>query len=144
MLPLKSQRLACTSPKAAVLQGPQTTCSFDGLKAGCSYRLRVRAQNSAGPGPYSSAVDFKTASDVPDPPGGPRVAGAAADMLLLEWDHTPHDGGMKLQSYHIEMSRGAIPCPPSATIRSQRWNACCMPVLSKSLLIITFTPRWQR
>ena len=48
--------------------GGDCACTLGGLRAGCTYRVRVRAVNSAGEGPYSAAVDAATAPDVPDPP----------------------------------------------------------------------------
>lgn len=68
--------------------------------------LRVRAQNEAGPGPYSRTASFQTASTVPYPPGAPRQVDCTADTMVLEWDAPLHDGGSEIQAYELDLREG--------------------------------------
>ena len=50
------------------LQGPGKACTLGNLRAGCTYRARVRAFNQQGPGPTSMPADVATAPAVPEAP----------------------------------------------------------------------------
>ncbi len=67
--------------------------------------MRVRAQNSAGFGPYSIVADVETAPDVPDPPEQPRTTSRSATGLAIEWAAPDHDGGAQITSYRVEVAR---------------------------------------
>ena len=55
-------------------QGVEPGCQLSNLWPGCSYLVRVRAQNSAGFGATSAPVEVATAPDVPEPPSNLHVA----------------------------------------------------------------------
>ena len=56
------------------VQGAEPGCLLGNLWPGCSYSVRVRAQNCAGFGATSAAVDVATAPDVPRPPSNLHLA----------------------------------------------------------------------
>ena len=89
------------------MQGSSTACTIGGLRAGCTYRVRVRAHNAAGESPASAASDVRTAPDVPDAPAAPVASAAPSHALELAWDPPRHNGGCPVQAYRLELSTGA-------------------------------------
>lgn len=89
------------------VQGSSTACTIGGLRAGCTYRVRVRAHNAAGGSPASAASDVRTAADVPDAPAAPVATAAPSHALELAWDPPRHNGGCPVQAYRLELSTGA-------------------------------------
>lgn len=66
-------------PKAVcIYEGDALACTLRVLRAGCAYRLRVRAFNKAGCGPWCPAVDFSSGTDVPDSTSEVEVLGAGS------------------------------------------------------------------
>eukprot|EP00884_Botryococcus_braunii_P015739 jgi/Botrbrau1/2849/Bobra.0125s0054.2 len=74
-----------------VYEGTSTAHTQEGLRAGCTYEVRVRAANKAGFGPYSPAIDIVTAPDVPTSPGIPRAVSRSMNSLVVEWGAPGHD-----------------------------------------------------
>ena len=84
-----------------VYEGSDTTCTLGGLRAGCMYRVRVRAVNEIGPGTYSFPADAATAAANSEAPGTPTVTSKAQDSLIVQWEAPLHDGGAPILSYRL-------------------------------------------
>lgn len=89
------------------LQGSAAACTVGGLRAGCLYRVRVRARNAAGFSPHSQPADVRTADDVPEQPSAPSAAAHTSETLSVTWGAPGHDGGSPITSYRLELCRGA-------------------------------------
>ncbi|BDA40522.1 probable fibronectin type-III domain-containing protein 3a [Coccomyxa sp. Obi] len=88
-----------------VYQGEAAACTVSGLRAGCIYRVRVRARNDSGYSPYSQPTDVGTAADVPGQPSAPAAASRTAHTLSVTWEPPAHDGGSPVLSYRLELCR---------------------------------------
>ena len=116
------------------LQGEVCQCSVPYLHAGCSYQVRVRAQNSMGWGPLSETLSLTARPGPPMPPSAPRCAKRKADALEMEWDAPASNGGAAVAAYRLEMA-GEPPCVLAlgpvrlfATIvHAAGWLAFCAP-----------------
>ncbi|KAK9847425.1 hypothetical protein WJX84_006386 [Apatococcus fuscideae] len=92
-----------------VYQGRSAACTPGGLRAGCTYRVRVCAYNAAGEGPYSVPVDISTAPDVASQPSAPHATQRWQQALQLAWRPPQHDGGSPIHAYRLEGCRvGAV------------------------------------
>lgn len=85
-----------------VFKGTATACTVASLRAGCTYRARVKARNECGEGPYSVAMDMSTSPAVPEPPGELSLTQRTQSVLGLKWKPPEHDGGSAVLSYKIE------------------------------------------
>lgn len=85
-------------------QGGVCQCSVPYLHAGCSYQVRVRAQNSMGWGPFSETLSLTARPGPPQPPSAPRCAKRKADALEMEWDAPASNGGAAVAAYRLEMA----------------------------------------
>lgn len=85
-----------------VYRGPDTTCTLGGLRAGCTYRARVRAVNAQGAGASSLPADVATSPASPEAPGTPVAAARHQTSVLIAWAPSPHDGGSPIVSYRLE------------------------------------------
>lgn len=88
-----------------VYQGPETSCTLGALRAGCSYRVRVRALNKQGAGTYSIPTDVATSPAIPEAPGRPSISSRTQDSLTVRWDAPLHDGGTPVAGYRLEWQR---------------------------------------
>lgn len=84
-----------------VFEGLETTCTLGGLRAGCMYRVRVRALNAVGAGAYSYPADVATSAASPEAPGTPAATSKAQDSLAVQWEAPSHDGGAPILSYRL-------------------------------------------
>ena len=89
-------------------QGDAAACTLSGLRAGCIYRVRVRARNDSGYSPYSQPADVGTAADVPGQPSAPAAISRTAHTVAVTWEPPAHDGGSPVVSYRLELCRGAF------------------------------------
>lgn len=76
------------------------------LLAGCTYQVRIRAQNSSGWGQYCLPTEVKSAPGVPHAPGVPRGTSRNPACIDMEWEAPQHDGGTDIASYRLEMLSG--------------------------------------
>lgn len=90
------------------MQGRSAACTPGGLRAGCTYRVRVCAYNAAGEGPYSVPVDISTAPDVASQPSAPHATQRWQQALQLAWRPPQHDGGSPIHAYRLEGCRGSF------------------------------------
>lgn len=74
--------------------------SLTGLAQGTSYWVRVRAENAAGFGPWSSASSFTTL-DVPDAPTNLATSNVAPTSVRLTWS-APSNNGSSITSYTVQ------------------------------------------
>ena len=77
---------SCTSWRSTTISGnpPATSTTIGGLATGTTYRVRVRAVNSAGDSGWS-AIDTATTPTPPGTPTGLTVAVAGPDQLTASW-----------------------------------------------------------
>lgn len=72
----------------SIYQGSGLSTSWNSLRAGCKYQLRVACRNAVGYSQYSVPVTFVTAPDAPLPPPRPsaliesRVSTALTEMFV--------------------------------------------------------------
>uniref|UniRef100_A0A8C5H9M9 Contactin-3-like n=1 Tax=Gouania willdenowi TaxID=441366 RepID=A0A8C5H9M9_GOUWI len=64
-----------------------TTALLSGLKGGTLYLISVRAQNSAGLGPWSPALNISTKKPPPSQPPGGIEWNFTNSKILLNWEH---------------------------------------------------------
>nr|CAD7424747.1 unnamed protein product [Timema monikensis] len=82
-----------------------TTHIVHSLLQGQDYEFRVRAKNAAGfskPSPPSSRFKLKSKSQVPSPPGTPKVVKVGRSYVDLQWEPPLSDGGSRITGYIIE------------------------------------------
>ena len=80
------------------------------LFAGCTYQVRIRAENSSGWGQYCMPTEVKSAPGVPHASGVPKGISRSPTSIDLEWACPRHDGGSDVASYRLEMSSGKLCC----------------------------------
>jgi fibronectin type III domain-containing protein 3 len=85
-----------------VYEGCDPACTLGGLRAGCTYRVRIKAVNAIGEGPYSMAVDVATAHACPEAPETLSALSRMQDRLVMTWNPPPHNGGTPILSYKLE------------------------------------------
>ena len=91
-----------SSPSSVTGSGgelPATTHTISPLNNGTTYRVRVRATNSVGAGPWSSSVSG-TPSLRPDAPAVPSVSVGNRQIGLL-WS-APSGNGLAITQYYVE------------------------------------------
>ncbi|KAJ8886796.1 hypothetical protein PR048_013008 [Dryococelus australis] len=82
-----------------------TTHNVHSLLQGREYEFRVRAKNAAGfskPSPPSSKLKLKSKSNVPSPPGTPKVIKVGRSYVDLQWEPPVSDGGSRITGYIVE------------------------------------------
>jgi hypothetical protein len=73
------------------------------VERGLTYRLRYRAQNSVGWGPYSQILRA-LAAQPPCRPAAPIFVISLGTSIALRWEESPDDGGARISSYELWMS----------------------------------------
>ena len=92
-----------------------------GLTSGTPYRLYVRAVNSLGPSPWSSATTFTTLTPPPPPapipPSAPLDARATAGdaSLRVTWSAPAASGDFPVTNYQATASPGGRSCMTTST-----------------------------
>ncbi|KFD51493.1 hypothetical protein M514_07706 [Trichuris suis] len=84
-----------------VYQGPKMECNIQLLLPGRSYRLRVRANNIAGPGAWSEPLNFRTAPSAPDCPLDLRCIASTANSLHIAWNPPLIVNGASIVEYRL-------------------------------------------
>ena len=97
--------------------GTATSATITGLTGGTTYRVQVRAENSAGEGSWSPSGSASTGSTVPDPPAAPTVSPVTSSTQPVgELDGAGHRGGPRRSSgYDLRLLRGGAPTRPTRT-----------------------------
>ena len=81
--------------------GTAVTATITGLEGASTYQVRVRAESSAGDGPWSAAASLATNASIPDTPAAPTlVLGGGAGQITVQWI-APHDGGAALSGFKV-------------------------------------------
>jgi hypothetical protein len=70
---------------ATLYQGSLTSFEVLSLQPGATYKFRVCATNSAGQGPFSTAVTFTTRAVEPGPPLALTLTGVTHNSIKLKW-----------------------------------------------------------
>lgn len=88
-----------------------TTRTVTGLQAGTAYQFRVRAENAAGAGPYSTSVNAETASTLVAP-GAPlnlrTLGGGSSSQINLAWDRGTGGAPDQYEVWHRAGSVGSF------------------------------------
>ncbi|GLC41641.1 hypothetical protein PLESTF_000270000 [Pleodorina starrii] len=98
-----------------IFEGEALACTINSLCPGCTYRVRVRARNSAGWGVWAVPVTLTTAPDVPETPHSLQPTSSSPTTIVITWAPPRHDGGSKVQRYRMEMASAEClcgRCPP--------------------------------
>lgn len=78
------------------------------LRRATSFQFRLKAENDAGPSPYSDEVTFATLPERPARPQKPQVKGRIhANQFKVKWDPPSDRGGADIDLYFVEISSGA-------------------------------------
>lgn len=78
----------------------QRQSTTTGLTSGTTYKLKVRARNSVGYGPFSTEISI-LAAQVPDQIAEPTTA-ISSSNIAVSWS-TPYDGGTSITGYMVEI-----------------------------------------
>ncbi len=82
-----------------------TTYSHTGLSANTTRHYRVRAINSVGPGPVSTAANATTgAATAPGAPTGLTATADGQTTINLSWTAPSNTGGAAITGYRVEVS----------------------------------------
>ncbi len=74
------------------------------LKPGRAYRLRVRAHNSCGFGPFSEACSCSSLPAPPSAPGKPSFSGKNSNSVKLKWALPEEDYGAVVTAYTLQLA----------------------------------------
>ena len=80
--------------------GTAATTTMTGLDGAATYEVRVRAESSAGEGPWSPTASLATNAAVPDAPAAPTLVLGVANQITVRWI-APHDGGSDLIGFKV-------------------------------------------
>ena len=86
--------------------GTAVSATITGLEGVATYEVRVRAESSAGEGPWSAASSLATNAGVPDAPTAPTLALGTAGQITVGWT-APHNGGSALTGFKVQYKRSA-------------------------------------
>lgn len=93
------------------------THNLTGLVNGTTYRVRVRAVNDAGNGPWSNSASG-TPATLPSEPATPTLA-PASGQINVQWQ-TPANNGSTITGYHVEYRR--CTATPADCSSSPTWS----------------------
>ncbi len=83
--------------------GTSLTAEVDDLVNGHTYRLRVRAENARGSGPWSPWSDGVVPVTVPSAPLEPTITVTAVDAATASWAPPADDGGLPITGYELTL-----------------------------------------
>lgn len=79
---------------------------------GLTYRLRYRALNSVGWGPYSD-VRSALAAQAPERPAAPKFVSSTGDSITLLFTESQDDGGSRVTGYSLWVSSNHLAAAPT-------------------------------
>jgi hypothetical protein len=85
-------------------QGPDTSCTISALNPGRTYRLRVRAHNSCGFGPFSEPRSCSSQPAPPSAPGKPSFSGKNSNSVKVKWSLPEEDFGSVVTAYTLQVA----------------------------------------
>merc|ERR1719228_2377776 len=104
--PVTEFEIDMTSPDnitRGVYRGRDTECVVASLLPGRPYLFQVRAQNRAGPGPWSAPQEFISGAGPPDRPKEPKAFAKSGTAANVSWDQ-PINNGAIITGYRLEMA----------------------------------------
>lgn len=69
---------------------------MSGLIPGSRYRIKVRAFNAAGPGPWSEVLSTESGPGCPGSINNARIESNSGGIVVLAWDAPSNDGGAQV------------------------------------------------
>lgn len=87
----------------SVYRGRDTECVVASLLPGRPYLFQVRAQNRAGPGPWSVPLEVISGAGPPDRPKEPKAFAKSGTCATVSWDQ-PINNGAIITGYRLEMA----------------------------------------
>ena len=81
--------------------GSNRTETLNGLANGHTYRLRVRAENSLGTGPWSGWSPSVIPVTTPSAPTGPTITVTGVSAADASWSAPSDDGGLTITGYEL-------------------------------------------
>ena len=114
--------VALGSTSSIVRTTANTTANLTGLNPGTTYSVYVRAINSNGPGPWSSAATVTTQSPAPppapaSPPGAPTGVSATPGntQATVTWTPPTDTGTYPIDGYVVRAQPGGRTCSTATT-----------------------------
>jgi len=104
--PVTEFEIDMTSPDnitRGVYRGRDTECVVASLLPGRPYLFQVRAQNRAGPGPWSAPLEVISGAGPPDRPKEPKAFAKSGTAANVSWDQ-PINNGAIITGYRLEMA----------------------------------------
>lgn len=77
-----------------------------GIIEGATYRVRFRALNDYGWGPYSDTVSLLAAQEPSKPKSAPVILWTSDTQISLQLDLDVENGGAPITSYELEINAG--------------------------------------
>jgi hypothetical protein len=108
-LPARATRLCAARPVqvaswSKAYQGPATSCAVSGLKPGRPYRLRVRAVNACGAGPFCEPATAFSQPAPPSAPGKPAFSQKTSCSVRAKWALPEEDFGAPVLAYTLQVA----------------------------------------
>ena len=80
--------------------GTAVTATITGLDGAATYEVRVRAESSAGDGPWSATTSLSTNAGLPDAPATPTLL-LSSGQITVQWT-APYNGGSALTGFKAQ------------------------------------------
>ena len=82
--------------------GTAVTATITGLENAVGYDVRVRAESSAGDGPWSDSASATTSAVAPSAPDAPTLTKPANGQIAVTWTAPSDNGGAALTGFKVQ------------------------------------------